>query len=317
MNYVLVVDDSLVDRRLAGHLLEGHTEYHVEYAGNGIEALELLDARLPLAVVTDLQMPEMDGMQLVEAIRRRYPAVPVILMTAHGSEDIALQALTLGAADYVPKSQLAAELRRAVDGVLAITTGERGHQRLWHCLRYQELQYELESDVRLIPPLVDELQQWAGEFGIVDRADRVRLAKSLTEVLHNAIRHGNQGFPSDPAATDLPRPAAPSAEEDPRAAGPLCDRHVYVRALFSPHEARFTVRDEGPGFDVSCLPDVKTNPGHLTGSGGRGLVLVHMFMDEVVFNSLGNEITLVKLAARRPFPTSSPPADRTSGPANP
>ena len=49
-------------------------------------------------------------------------------------------------------------------------------------------------------------------------------------------------------------------------------------------------------FDVSCLPDVKANPGHLTGGGGRGLVLVHMFMDEVTFNAAGNEITLVKHA---------------------
>jgi len=299
MNYVLVVDDSLVDRRLAGHLLEGSSEYHVEYAGNGIEALELLDARLPLAVVTDLQMPEMDGMQLVAAIRRRFPAVPVILMTAHGSEDIALQALTVGAADYVPKSQLVAELRKSVADVLAITSGKHGHQRLWHCLRSEELQYELESDVRLIAPLVDELQQLAGGLGIVDQADRVRLAKSLTEALHNAIRHGNQGLPPDAAAAASPPPWPPTETDDSRRE-PVrpCARHVYVHALFSPHEARFTIRDEGPGFDVSCVPDVTANPVHLTGDGGRGLVLVHLFMDEVSFNSSGTEITLVKRACR-------------------
>jgi len=106
MNHLLVVDDSLVDCRLVGGLLERHTKYHVEYAYNGFEALELLEARLPLAVVTDLQMPEMDGMQLVETIRRQFPTVPVILMTAHGSEEIALEALMLGAADYIPKTKV-------------------------------------------------------------------------------------------------------------------------------------------------------------------------------------------------------------------
>ncbi len=87
MNYILVVDDSLVDRRVAGQLLEGHPEYHVEYAADGTEALELLEARLPLTVVTDLQMPEIDGMQLIEGVRRRFPSVPVIVMTAYGSPD--------------------------------------------------------------------------------------------------------------------------------------------------------------------------------------------------------------------------------------
>jgi CheY-like chemotaxis protein len=297
MNFVLVVDDSSVDRALAGHLLEGHPEFHVEYASNGIEALELLEARLPLAVITDLQMPEMDGFQLVEAIHHRYPSVPTIVMTAHGSEEIALQALTLGAADYVPKAQLASELRKSLETVLALTTGERGHQRLWHCLRHQELQYELENDVKLIPPLVDELQHVATQFGLVNHSERVRLAKSLFEVLRNAIYHGNLELsPAEAALAKNLSPAAAAAIALRSGQAPHCDRRVHVRAAFSPQEARVIIRDEGPGFDVSTLPNVKEDPSHLSGPGGRGLVLTHMFMDEVSFNAAGNEVTLVKRA---------------------
>ncbi len=289
MNYVLVVDDSLVDRHLASRLLEGHAEFHVEHASNGIEALELIEARLPLAVITDIQMPEMDGLQLVEAVHHRYPSVPMIVMTANGSEEIALQALTAGAADYVPKLHLASELRKSLESLLAITTGERGHQRLWHCLRYQELRYELENDVRLIPPLVDELQQVAAEMGLVNQTERVRLAKVLFEVLRNAIYHGNLELSPAEAA------AGPITQGTGQA--PHSERRVYVRAAFSPQEARFTIRDEGSGFDVSTLPSVKGDPSLLSGKGGRGLVLTHVFMDEVSFNPAGNEVTLVK---RRP-----------------
>ena len=82
-----------------------HTKYHVEYASNGIEAIELLETRLPLAVVTDLQMPEMDGMQLVETMHRQFPTVPVILMTSRGSEEIALQALYVRGGRLHPESQ--------------------------------------------------------------------------------------------------------------------------------------------------------------------------------------------------------------------
>lgn len=298
MNFVLVVDDSLVDRTLAGHLLERHAGFHVEYASNGIEALELLEARLPLAVVTDIQMPEMDGLHLVAAIHRRYPSVPMIVMTAHGSEEIALQALSLGAADYVPKTQLAAELRKSLDTVLALASGERGHQRLWHCLRHEELQYELENDVKLIPPLVDELQQAAAQLDLVKTSEGVRLAKCLFEVLRNAIYHGNLELSA--AEATLVKEASPEASNlvaVRSSSVPYRDRHVYVRAVFSRQEARFIIRDEGPGFDVSTVPNVRQNPTHLSGPGGRGLVLTHMFMDEVSFNPAGNEVTLVKRAA--------------------
>ena len=58
-----------------------------------------------------------------------------------------------GAADYIPKAKISSELLESVEGVLAITAGHRPHQRLSHCLRYEELRYELDNDVLLIPPL--------------------------------------------------------------------------------------------------------------------------------------------------------------------
>ena len=90
---VLVVDDSPVDRRLAGTLLEKDLGCKALYAGNGVEALAVMERELPTVVLTDLLMPEMDGVLLVQALRRRYPQVPIILMTAHGSEAIAIRAL--------------------------------------------------------------------------------------------------------------------------------------------------------------------------------------------------------------------------------
>jgi CheY-like chemotaxis protein len=286
VNYILVVDDSLVDRRVAGQLLEGHPEYHVEYAADGSEALELLEARLPLAIVTDLQMPEMNGMQLIEVVRRRFPTVPVIVMTAYGSEEIAVQALTSGAADYVPKSRLLADLPKSVESVLAITAGQRAPQRLLHCLRSQKLEYELENDLLLIPALVAHLQQAAVDLGLIDQGEQVRFAKALVEALRNAICHGNLELAPD--AVGAARPSQP----------PYCDRRIHVCATFSPQEVRIRIRDDGPGFDTTRVPNVRKDPAHLSGDGGRGLVLIQMFMDEVAFNPAGNEITMVKRAGK-------------------
>src|SRR5688500_5446588 len=105
MATVLVVDDSAVDRRLVAGLLK-QSNLQVEMAETGREALDCLRATPIDLVVTDLQMPELDGLGLVRHVRDHGPHVPVILITAHGSEDLAIEALHAGAASYVPKSEL-------------------------------------------------------------------------------------------------------------------------------------------------------------------------------------------------------------------
>src|SRR5262245_17181521 len=107
---ILVVDDSPLDQRLAGGLLEKHFNCTVRYAADGKEAVGQMAQELPDLVLTDLQMPQMDGLELVQVVKTEFPVVPVILITAHGSEEIAAQALRRGAASYVPKRRLAQDL---------------------------------------------------------------------------------------------------------------------------------------------------------------------------------------------------------------
>ena len=106
MTRILVVDDDRPQAEEFGVLLR-HAGCEVTLAGNGREAMDLLRHDVPDVVLTDLDMPEMDGLELVQAIRRDYPALPVILMTAMGSEDVAAKALHRGAASYVRKRSLA------------------------------------------------------------------------------------------------------------------------------------------------------------------------------------------------------------------
>src|SRR5437763_7369814 len=85
---VLVVDDSPVDRRLAGGLIERQRRWRVLYAAHGLEALDLLERGPVQDIVTDMLMPEMDGLELVDAVRQGYPFVPVMLMTLFSGEDV-------------------------------------------------------------------------------------------------------------------------------------------------------------------------------------------------------------------------------------
>ena len=71
--------------------------FDVRLAGNGREALAQLAQQRPALVLTDLEMPEMNGLELVREIKQRFVGLPVVLMTAAGSEEIAVQALRAGA----------------------------------------------------------------------------------------------------------------------------------------------------------------------------------------------------------------------------
>ena len=65
----LVVDDMASDRRIAGGILEKQTDLEVVYAADGVEALAAIGAEAPHVVVTDMQMPNMDGLELVRTVR--------------------------------------------------------------------------------------------------------------------------------------------------------------------------------------------------------------------------------------------------------
>ena len=192
MTRILVVDDSEVDRRLAAGLLQrGQADYEIDLAGNGREAITRLRESPPDLVVTDMQMPERDGLELVRAIRLHYPQVPVILMTAHGSDDLAILALEEGAASYVPKSQLSDRLVETVEEVLAIARADRTYERLISCLHRTELDFTLDNDPALIDPLVDLVQQMAAGMRLCDANDRFRIGVALKAALLNALYRGN------------------------------------------------------------------------------------------------------------------------------
>src|SRR5262245_35970971 len=174
MTKVLVVDDSPVDRRLAGGLLEKNSRMTVEYAEHGADALTKIQASPPDIVVTDLQMPQMNGLELVGAIRANHPLVPIVLMTANGSEEIAVQALQRGAASYLPKSRLADELQDTVENVLALARGQRDQGRLQECVAESEWQFVIDNDKSLIAPLVDQVRRELTRAKICDENSRTR-----------------------------------------------------------------------------------------------------------------------------------------------
>ena len=93
MSKILLVDDSELARHKMNQLLSADSTMEVEFAVDGLDALEKFPAVKPKVVVTDMVMPRLDGLTLVQELRRKSPGLPVILVTSEGSEDIAAKAL--------------------------------------------------------------------------------------------------------------------------------------------------------------------------------------------------------------------------------
>jgi DNA-binding NtrC family response regulator len=117
---VLVVDDDPGVRYTLREILESEG-LEVDEAGDGAEALARFDAAPAPLVITDLRMPRLDGMGLLSALLERTPPPRVVLVTAHGSERQAVEAIKAGAHDYFKKpfetEELLAVVRRAVEAV--------------------------------------------------------------------------------------------------------------------------------------------------------------------------------------------------------
>jgi CheY-like chemotaxis protein len=303
MPTLLVVDDSDVSRRLVVGLLRGNSTWNVETAGNGVEALKRM-AETPIdLVITDLQMPEMDGLELVRQIGARFPHSPVILMTAHGSETLAIEALEQGAASYVPKDRLADMLEETVAQVLSLAGSNRTYERLASCQRRAEFTFALENDASLIDPLVDLLQQIAFQIGLCNSHGRFGIGMAIQQALLNAIYHGNLELTHaqlEEARENLLSNPATDLVQLRRVQEPYHRRRVAIDARITPDEMHVKIVDEGPGFDVVTAQANLEDPSALTG--GRGLRLMRILMDEVHFNTAGNEVTLIKRRDGQPEP---------------
>jgi two-component system, OmpR family, KDP operon response regulator KdpE len=124
---VLVIDDEPPIRKLLRMGLSAHG-YEILEAPNGRISLELLEQKKPDLVILDLGLPDMQGLELLRMIRARNEGVPIVVLSSRGDEASKVQALDLGADDYVTKpfgmDELLARMRAALRHQLQ-THGER------------------------------------------------------------------------------------------------------------------------------------------------------------------------------------------------
>ncbi|MEE4253194.1 MAG: response regulator [Desulfuromusa sp.] len=162
---IIIADDEEAIVELAGLLLKRHG-FEVFSAGNGEDCLKLVDEHRPALVLLDYMMPVMNGFEALKRIRSAFPDTYVVMFTGKGSEEVAVDLMKAGAADYLCKPFASHSLKERIDAVLSLRKVE---------IENRELLKEREF-------LQSEIEQWNSKL-----EQRVREKSSELEQAHKEI----------------------------------------------------------------------------------------------------------------------------------
>ncbi|MGA2379230.1 MAG: response regulator [Spirochaetia bacterium] len=288
------MDDQEALRSLLARLLE-REGFDAVQAENGARAVEMYRSESPLVVVSDIMMPRMDGLTLLNEIRRIDRNATVILMTGQGNEDVLLKALRGGATNFFKKPfnvrELIDEIRKVVEFRL-----EAARSSLFSPLLVEETK-------RFVMPRADSpffpiINQITLQLPcLLPQEDILNLKIGIEEVITNAIEHGNLGISFKEKSKAIQEGRLAELIADRGRESDAAGRAVGITSRLSPRLFEITIRDDGKGFDWRTLPAVE--PETLLAFNGRGIFLTKIYFDEVTYNDAGNEVTLRKHKAPR------------------
>jgi sigma-B regulation protein RsbU (phosphoserine phosphatase) len=290
---ILLIDDEPLVREELGALLQDEG-FEVITGADGEEGLALFRTAAPDMVITDVRMPRRDGLSVAMTIRQEDPSVPVTVITGHGNEAMAIEAIRAGVTDFIKKPVRFEDLSAALLRMQAARQpAERGFSELPPSVKLVQhaWTYRLENNLEAIPTFVDVLLKHVATG--IDRMAALELGLALREVILNAIEHGNLGLTYREKSRALETGTLEQLLVERARHPELGGRRVIVTARREDRRLTVQVLDEGSGFDWRALPD-PTDAAHLLSTHGRGVLLARLSVDAMTYNEKGNEVTIVK-----------------------
>jgi DNA-binding response OmpR family regulator len=271
MGTALIVEDHPDQAQLAAGLLR-FRNYESIVAGTGEMGLKLARERSPDVVLLDLMLPDISGFDVCRRLRsdRETMLTPIVMLTALGDAANRMHGFRVGANAYVTKPYGMDELWGAVTAARAWRSEiDKGNL-------HGEIHVELNSEITLLQDLNDFLLSVCKSTPLSNE-QVMHLRQAVMEMSQNAIEWGNRH---------------------------QSDRLVNITYRVFDDRLQIIIRDQGSGFDRANLPHaaVTDDPfSHLDvrdklglRSGGFGLLICEGMVDELKYNDVGNEVTLIK-----------------------
>jgi two-component system, OmpR family, response regulator len=271
---VLIVDDDPDIHQFLHVAFKDHG-YHLESAFNGREGLTRIESDDWDLVISDVIMPEMDGLEMLDRVHKLRPELPVVVMTVDSTAQKIVTAIRDHAFAWLQKPFTKDAVVDLVKVAVAEPSLEGDIEVISAAPRWLELR--LRCDMKTAWRALHFLREM--DHGLLPEAERENVALAFREVLFNAVEHGGGNNPN-----------------------------VYVTVTYTRADKAllFRVRDPGPGFSFENLRHAAAgNSGspmeHATTRaalgmrpGGFGILLIRNLVDELIYNEKGNEALLIR-----------------------
>lgn len=290
---ILVVDDEPTICNMVLRFLSMNN-YEGDSANNGKEALKMLEERDYQIVLTDIKMPEMDGIALMRAAKTNSPDLVFVIMSGYGTLESAIDTMKMGALNFIKKPISIVEL---------ITTIKKAEDVIVHKnlpLKMQSYIDEIHKTLTLtsrdlnddLDMIVHYLISDVSNFGI-DKSRLDNLTLAIYEALNNAVEHGNLEL-----SKDFDRNANMDAFETflrskvkKLEIPEFAKKKVKIEIVYRDGKLSFIITDDGKGFDHANFMGVVQERIYADKI-NRGLFLIRNVVDEMAFNPEGNQIRL-------------------------
>lgn len=287
---ILIVEDDFGSREYLLNLvqLEG---YEVRAAVNGEEGLAAYKEFDPDIIISDIQMPVMDGLQMLNILRQDKSDTIFIITTAFGSEDYAIEALRLGANNYLKKPIKRKNLIGLIDKYKLIVESHKLAKTAEGKLLKKDIVLEFRTEINHIPAIISQL---ISEITIkLEDSEITNIELGLDELITNSMEHGNMriSFEEKVEASNNNTMLQLYAEKlkDKK----LARRKIKVKFKLRAKYCEWTIIDEGDGFDWRMIPD-PTQGAQLMELNGRGIFITHFLFDEMEYLGKGNKVRVRK-----------------------
>lgn len=276
---VLIAEDDQPSREIY-HTVLDEAGYTVIDAADGTAALDLLDKEAIDLLLTDVTMPGMNGIELLERARALRPDLRTIVMTGHEISDAVIGALRNRACEFLEKpfnaDELVEAVRMAMDRDLGCQIDVISDRRDW-------IEVRVPCDLAAVEPI----QRFLGHLHEhIPKETRDAVGAVFRELLNNAIEHGGK---CDPA------------------------KRVEIKYIHLKRAILYSIKDPGEGFNIEDLahaafanpPDQPTKHMEVRQElglrpGGFGIMLASQVIDELVYNERHNELIFVKYIDQQP-----------------
>ncbi len=288
---ILIVEDDNFSREYLQNLLRLE-RYEFYSAKNGMEGLEIFEKERPDLILSDIQMPIMDGLELLEAVRGQKSDTIFIVVTAFGSEEYAIKALRLGANNYLKKPIIRADLVALLKKYKFTIESKQLTSKKYGKVIRREFSVIFPSTMNLIQQFVDQLVSEVEH--LFQDSEQTNIELGLVELITNSIEHGNMEISYSEKSKSLQDNTLHILYEAKQHDPVISNRVVTVNFKMDSEGCEWTISDEGKGFDWQNVPNpVKGD--NILELHGRGIFICRFLFDSIEYFGKGNQVRVKKL----------------------